>query len=94
MFKREEILSFATRDYSWSVRSLDRTLRHFGIFHSDSNVTVDDVRQAVAEAMDGPGKLLGYRAMRKKKDSTGARTELEMVHAVMHDLDPEGLESS
>ena len=69
LFKREEILSFVRRDYScytWSVRSLDRRLRHFGIFYSDKEVTVDDVRQAIAEEMDGPGKLLGYRAMQKK----------------------------
>ena len=51
----------------------DRTLRHFGtlIFYSDRNVTVDDVRQAVAEEMDASGKLQGYWAM-QKKDSTGA----------------------
>ena len=64
-----EILSFVIRDYSchtWSVRSLDRTLRHFGIFYSDEDVTVDDVRQAAVEEMDGPGKLLGYQAMQKK----------------------------
>ena len=42
-----------------------RTLRHFGIFYNDKGVTVDDVRQAVAEDMDGPGKLLEYRAMQK-----------------------------
>ena len=69
LFKREEILSFVIREYScytWSVRSFDRMLRHFGIFYCDRNVTVDDVRQAVAEEMDRPGKLLGYRAMQKK----------------------------
>ena len=64
-FKREEILSFVIRDYScytWSVCSLDRTLRHFGtlIFYSDRNVTVDDAWQAVAEEMDASGKLQGY----------------------------------
>ena len=97
LFKREEILSFVIRDYScytWSVRSLDRRLRHFDIFYSDKDVTVDDVRQAVAEEMDGPGKLLGYRAMQKKiRQEHELNVPRDLVHAVMYDLDPEGLEA-
>ena len=97
LFKREEIVSFVIRDYScytWSVRSLDRRPRHFGIFYSDKEVTVDDVRQAVAEEMDGPGKLLGYRAMQKKiRQEHELNVPRDLVHAVMYDLDPEGLEA-
>ena len=97
LFKREEILSFVIRDYScytWSVRSLDRRLRHFDIFYSDKDVTVDYVRQAVAEEMDGPGKLLGYRAMQKKiRQEHELNVPRDLVHAVMYDLDPEGLEA-
>ena len=68
LLKREEILSSVGRDYScypWSICSLDRRLRHFGIFYSDREVTVDDVRQAVSKELDGPGKL------HAEKDSTG-----------------------
>ena len=36
------------------------------VFAGYKDVTVDDVRQAVAEEMDEPGKLLGYRAMQKR----------------------------
>lgn len=97
LFKREEILSFVTRDYScytWSIRSLDRRLRHFGIFQSDKDVTVEDVRQAVAEELDGPGKLLGYRAMQKKiRNEYELNVPRDLIHAVMYDLDPEGLEA-
>ena len=97
LFKREEILSFLVRDYScytWSVRSLDRRLRHFGIFYSDTDVTVDDVRQAVSEEIDGPGKLLGYRAMQKKiRQEHELNVPRDLVHAVMYDLDPKGLEA-
>ena len=97
LFKREEIPSFLVRDYScytWSVRSLDRRLRHFGIFYSDKDVTVDDVRQAVAEEIDGPGKLLGYRAMQKKiRQEHELNVPRDLVHAVMYDLDPKGLEA-
>ena len=69
MLTREEILSFVTRDYSeyaWSIRSLDRRLRHFGISYTDKDIGVDEVREAVKEELHGPGKLLGYRAMQKK----------------------------
>ena len=97
LFKREEILSFVIRDYScytWSVRSLDRRLRHFGIFYSDKDVTVNDVRQAVAEEMDGPGKPLGYQAMQKKiRQEHELNVPRDLVHAVLYDLDPEGLEA-
>ena len=51
--QRREMLDFLIRDfpeYTWSLRSLDRRLRHFDIFYKDEDV--------------GPGKLLGYRAMR------------------------------
>ena len=50
---------------------LGREQRRTAVFAGYKDVTVDDVRQAVAEEMDGPGKLLGYRAM-QKKNSTGA----------------------
>ena len=96
-FKREEILSFVNRDYfcyTWSVRSLDRRLRHFGIFYSDKDVTVEDVKQAVAEELDGPGKLLGYQAMQKKiRHEYDLNVPRDLVHAVMYDLHPEGLEA-
>ena len=95
--KREEILSFLRRDYpcySWSLRSLDRRLRHFGIFYHDKEVTVDNVKEAVAKELDGPGKLLGYRAMQKKvRQEHGLNVTRGLVHAVMTDLDPEGLEA-
>lgn len=37
-YQRTEILSFVSRDFSqykWSLRSLDRQLRHFVIFYTD-----------------------------------------------------------
>ena len=79
-YKRTEILSFVSRDfpqYPWSLRSVDRRLRHFGIYYTDHTVKVEDVQQAVAKELDGPGKLLGYRAMHKK-----VRQGVNWVHAM------------
>ena len=33
--------------------------------YTDNNVTVEQIRDAVKKEVDGPGKLLGYRAMQK-----------------------------
>lgn len=53
------------------------------------NVTV---RQAVAKEVDGPGKLLGYRAMQKKlRQEHELEAPCDLVYTVMQDADPEGL---
>ena len=48
----QEMMSFLTRDfrqYEWSIRTLDRRLRHFGIFYTDKTVSLNEVREAVAK---------------------------------------------
>ncbi|KAK3747967.1 hypothetical protein QZH41_019446 [Actinostola sp. cb2023] len=74
------------------MRSLDRRLRYFDIYYRDESVSVDEVREAVAKELTGPGKLLGYRAMQKKiRQEHHMNVPRDLVHAVMYDLDPEGL---
>lgn len=96
-YQRTEILSFASRDfpqYKWSLRSLDRRLRHFDIYYTDYNVEVDQVQQAVAKELEGPGKLLGYRAMhRKVRQVHQLNVPRKLVNEVMYDLDQDGLEA-
>ena len=72
---RKEILDFVQQDFSsykWSIRTLNRRLRYFDIYYNHINVPVDDVREAVQKEIEGPGKLLGYRAMHKK-NKTGTQ---------------------
>ena len=67
--KREEAIDFLRKEfpqYAWSLRTLDRRLRHFGVYYNDSTVSVDEVKEAVKKELEGPGKLLGYRGMHKK----------------------------
>ena len=52
--------------YAWSKRTLERRLRHFEISRVDWEVSVDRVKDAVRKELQGPGKLLGYRAMHQK----------------------------
>ena len=80
--------------YAWRIPTLDRLLRYFNINYIDENVSVDEVRDAVARELRGPGKLLGYRAMHKKvRQEHGLNVPRDLVYAVMYELDPEGLES-
>ena len=67
--QRKEILSFMVRDfgeYAWSLRSLDRRLSYFNIHRNDNSVSVEDVKSAINKELMGPGRLLGYRAVRLK----------------------------
>ena len=95
--QRKEILSFVERDFSeypWSLRTLDRRLRHFGIYRTDPNVTVEELRSAVQEELDGPGKDLGYRAMHNKiRQVHELNVPRHKVNNVMYELDPAGLEN-
>ena len=52
--------------YAWSLRTLSRRLQHFGIKFINYAIDVEDVKRAVVKEMDGPGRLLGYRALHKK----------------------------
>ena len=92
--QRKEILSFVERDYAeyaWSLRTLDRRLRHFGIYQTDPNVTVEDLRNAVQTELNGPGKDLGYRAMHNKiRQVHELNVPRHKVNNVMYELDPAG----
>ena len=43
-----------------------RRLRFFKIYRHDKNVTVDEVTETIKKESDGPGQLLGYRAVYHK----------------------------
>ena len=95
--QRREMLDFLSRDftsYKWSLRSLDRRLRHFNIYYNREDVPDDEVKLAVEKELEGPGKLLGYRAMHKKiRQEHGLNVPRDQVYACMRELDPDGLEA-
>ena len=67
--KRKEIIDFMRRDYpcyAWSLPTLDRRLRYFDIRYIDVIVSISTVTSAINKELEGPGKLLGYRAMNQK----------------------------
>ena len=95
--QNKEILSFMERDfdiYAWSIRSLERRLQYFNIKRIDVTVSVEDVRAAVSKELEGPGGLIGYRAMHYKiRQEHNLNVPRNLVHAMMYDLDPHGLQS-
>ena len=95
--RREEILDFMVADYpmyAWSICSLSRRLQHFGIKYTDYEIDLENVKKAVKKELDGPGVLLGYRAMQQKvREVHGLNASCNLVYAVMGEADPEGLKS-
>ena len=93
--RREEILDYLEKDfsqYAWSFRTLDRRLRAFGIHYTDKRVSLEEVQDAVRKELNGPGKLLGYRAMQNRlRQEHDLLVPRDLVHDVMFDLDEEGL---
>ena len=93
---RSEILDFMQRDfsqYAWSSRTLDRRLQHFEIRCTNREISVDQVRDVVRKELQGPGRLLGYRAMHQKiRQFHELAVPRDLMHDVMFELDREGLE--
>ena len=93
--QRKEILDFISRDYpiyKWSLRTLDRRLRHFEIYYIDNEISLQETRQIVQNEFRGPGQLLGYRALHLKlRQKYEINLSRDMVYDLMTEIDPDGL---
>ena len=93
---RIEVLDFVKRDYpqyAWSLGTLSRRMAHFEIKYTDYETDIGAVEMAVRDESDGPGQLLGYRAMHKKlREQHHLAVPRNLVYDVMTCVDPEGLE--
>ena len=79
--------------YKWSIRTLDRRLRYFKIYYIDKGISLQDAREILADDFDGPGKLLGHRAMHLKLNQKhDIKLPRDLVYDLMTEADPEGLE--
>ena len=94
--RRHEILDFLSRDfpeYAWSLRTLDRRMQYFDLGYTDRNVTIDQIQTAVKNEMEGPGQLLGYRALHKKiRQVHDLKVPRDVVYAAMYNAYPDVLE--
>ena len=93
--KRSEILDFVQRDYDeyrFSLPILGRRRRHFNRSYMEYETPVEAVRYAVEKELEGPGKLLGYRAMNQKlRTEYNIKVPRHLVENVLGDLDPDGV---
>ena len=94
-FTRKEVLDFVSQDYpqyAWSLSSLKRRLAFFGINYVKYDIEIDEVENAVREEVEGPGQLLGYRAMQRKvREQHQLPVPRNLVYDVMTMVDPEGM---
>ena len=94
--QHKEILDFVKEKYplyAWSLRTLCRRLKHFEISYINYDTDLDHVEEAVRKEMDGPGSLLGYRALhRKLQEVHTLKVPRNLVYAMMEEVDPSGLE--
>ena len=93
----QEILSYMKRNfshYSSSLIILNRRVGFFSIYRHGKNVTVDKVTEAIKKECEGPGQLLGYRAMYNEiRQVHRLNFTRDQVYAAMTDADLEGLEN-
>ena len=67
--QREESIDFLRRDfpqYAWSIRTLDRRLRHFEVYYKDDTVSVEDVKEAVKKEWKAQESYWGRGACTRK----------------------------
>ena len=92
--KKSEILDYVKHDYPdypWSMATLSRRLRYFDINYE---TPLNAVTDAVSKELNGPGRCLGYRALNKKlRNEHNIKVPRRLVHNMLKELDPEGLES-
>ena len=68
-------------------------MKYFGIKFIDYDTDLGSIEQAVRQEVDGPGRLLGYRALHKKlREVHGLMVLRNMVYTMMEEVDPSGLE--
>ena len=87
--------SLFRRSESWPF-FIQTILRHKVATQVDEkffDTDIEEVETAVREEIEGPGQLLGYRAMHKKlREQHNLAVPRDLVHDVMGLVDPEGLQ--
>ena len=76
------------------MATLGRRLRYFEIKYISYDTPLDVVTDAVSKELNGPGRCLGYRALNQKlQNEHNIKVPWYLVHNMLMELDPEGLES-
>jgi len=96
-YQRGEILQLVQKlypIYAWSKRTFDRRIEYFGLCKRDNEGTLQEAVAAVTKELEGPGILLGYRAMHQKLCQVhNVQVPRDVVYGILGNLNPEGLEA-
>ena len=92
--KRSEVLDFVKQDfpeYTWNPQRMPSSL-WYSLHNYDTPLA--EVSAAVKKELEGPGRLLGYGGMNQKwRTEHNILLPRHLVHKMMAELDPEGLEA-
>lgn len=78
-------------DINMSKGTLLNRLKEYGLRRRGCGANEEEVRQYIQQELDGPGCLLGYRAMwRKLHSKYGINVPRAIVQDLLCELDPEG----
>ena len=95
--KKSEVLDFMQRDfpqYNWSLSTLERRLRHFGIHYIYYDTPLAVGSDTVQKELEGPGRLQGYRALNQKlRTEHNVQVPRHLVYNMIAELDTEGLKA-
>ena len=93
--KSEIVLAMRKKfpQYSWGcIKTFDHRLCYFNINYINYDTPLQHVKDVVEKELEGPGKLLGVRAMTKKLRMVhNIKVPRDLVNDVMYEQDPEGL---
>ena len=95
-YDHRTILSFLEKFHGVKIskRKLQDRLKSYRLLRKGSQHQGDDqlLRQLILQELDGPGRLLGYRALwRKLQLKYSIRTPRSTIQTLLRELDPEGL---
>ena len=75
--------------YCWGIATLDRRLGVFDINYIHYDTSLGTVQTAVQKELNGPGRLLGYRALNQKlRMQHEVQVPRHLVHKMLQNEDP------
>ena len=93
-FNNLEILEFLKlHGITLSLSTLKRRLQTLGLSRRATNVSDDELKEAIQRELSGSGCFVGYRRLWARLRRKGYFVKRATVMTILRELDPEGVES-
>ena len=93
-FNNLEILEFLKlHGITLSLSTLKRRLQTLGLSRRATNVSDDELKEAIQRELSGSGCSVGYRRLWARRRRKGYFVKRSTVMTILRELDPEGVES-